>query len=286
MNCPQCKSILLVEVFGNSSPIRCASCGSVTMPTNPKSTVVNRYAWRSLWLGLSSILLLFLTGIPAIWYGVRSLLQMRFVRCQKNDRKAAAAGVALGVLFGIFATGVVAVVGGLFIMTIMMIEETKDPKRMEELLASIGSIDVPDDFRRIEANGFHGQVMAINWKDGTKVEDAQARARLISANQRTPGGKVTLSQSRDDFELHNRIEVDSENKQIEKLSWMFAGQNREVEKTIEAALEGDFNTIRYQAKKSEEEEKLGYTLIVSIRDPGKYSEEDVQKIFESFVPKE
>ena len=113
MNCPQCQSTLLVEVFGTSNPIRCASCGEISMPPNQQASEVHRDSRRSLWLGVASIVLLFLTGIPAIWYGVRSLLKMRFVRSQRGDRKAATIGAVLGLIFGIFGLAFVSVAGGI-----------------------------------------------------------------------------------------------------------------------------------------------------------------------------
>lgn len=286
MNCPQCESVLLVEVFGASNPIRCPACGNVSQPTNQDATEVSRFARRSFWLGISSILLLFLTGIPAIWYGIRSLLQMRFVRYENKDRKAAAIGVALGTVFGVLGTGIVVLVGGFAVMIMMLIEETKDPQQIQEIAASIGTIDLPSGFQPIEATGLRGQFTVINWKDGTKASDAQARARLIKAIAKAPNGKIQVTRSRDDFDLHGNIKVDSENKQVETVSWQFAGESRDVEKTIEAAEDGEFNTIRYLARDEGADDEHSYALIVVVRDPGTYSEQDVQNIFESFQPTE
>ena len=285
MNCTQCESVILVEVFGTSNPIRCAACGNVSKPTNQDSTDASRYARRSFWLGISSILLLFLTGIPAIWYGVRSLLQMRFVRCESKDRKSAAAGIALGVIFSIAGAAAVTLVGGIAIMMVMMFEETKDPQRIQEILATMGTIDFPDDFQPIEAAEIRGQFTIVNWRDGMNAADAQARARLVMGIPKAPNGKMQINRPRDDFELHRDIKVDLGNKQVETLSWQFAGQSSDIEKTTETAEEGGFNTIRYQARKDSTDQEAGYTLILVVRDPGTYKEQDVQKIFESFQPK-
>ncbi|QEG25134.1 DUF4190 domain-containing protein [Mariniblastus fucicola] len=285
MNCPNCQSYLLVEVFGNSNPIRCAACGNVSIPPNKAATQVNRFAWRSFWLGLSSIVLLFLTGIPAIWYGVRSLLQMRFARAQKSDRKAAVAGVALGVIFGIIGTGFVTIVGGVIILMMMMIEDTKDPARIEEILATIGSIDLPEDFEPVEANRLQNQFRRIDWRDGSSAEDALGRIRLVEAIRETQIGGVQISRPKVSFKLHPDIDVDHDSTATETLSWHFAGQERDVLRTTEPAKDGPFQVVRYFASTDDEEEKETFVLVMSVRKDGKYSDEDVRKLFESFKPK-
>jgi len=284
MNCPQCESVMLVEVFGTSNPIRCASCGNISLAPNKKSSDVHTYAWRSLWLGLASILLLFLTGIPAIWYGVRSLLRMRFVRSQPKDRKAAIAGVALGVIFGIAGTALVGLVGGIIAIVVFSIEETKDPERINEILATIGSLDVPSGFEPLEGNRFARTTSRVVWRDGSNAKDADALMWLIE--QSTELGSPQVSISNDRFRIDRNMEVDAALSEVETLSWEFLGQNRNVTRTVESAKEGGFRSVRYGVKIDAEDKQKVHLLVVCIREPGKYAEEDVKKIFESLRLKE
>ena len=285
MNCPRCESVMLVEVFGTLNPIRCASCGNVSSPPNKKATDVHRYAWRSLWLGFASILLLFLTGLPAIWYGVHSLLRMRFVRSQSKDRIAAVAGVALGVIFGIVGTATVGFFGGFIALFMMSMEETKDADRIDEILTTIGSIEVPADFQAIEANRFANQFSHVNWRDGSKAKEAMALMRLVAATPGTTLGGPHISSSTNQFRLYRDMAVDPDSRKIETLSWTVANEVQTVTKTTEAATDGDFNSVCYEMKTESDNEQQVYVLLVCIREPGKYSEEDVKKIFESFKPK-
>jgi len=245
MNCSQCESELLVEIFGTSNPIRCASCGGISIPANEASTQAGRFAWRSLWLGIASIFLLFLTGLPAIWYGVRSLLQMRFVRSQKGDRKAAAAGITLGLLFGIF-----------------------------------GSDDFQTDDARVMKNTFQ----RVEWRDGFTAEDANGRIRLIKAIPGTQIGDSQIFGPKLEFDIHRDIDVDNELGERESVSWPFAGKTRTIVKISEPVLKGDFRTVRYVGSTEEDKSGRAYILAISVRENGKYSQDDVRQVFESFQP--
>ncbi len=284
MNCPQCETGLLVEVFGTSNPIRCPACTHVLIPPNQASTQVNQFAWRSFWLGLSSIFLLFLTGIPAIWYGVRSLLQMRFTRSQKSDKKAAVAGVILGVIFGILGTGLLVVAGAIIALMMMIIEETSNPDRMAEILAEIGTIEVPDGFQMVEAAGVKNQLQRVDWRDGTKAKQSQGRIRLAMVSPKSPGGGALLNQPKISFQLHSDIEFDEEGSISEEILWRFAGKPRNITKVTEVAKDKKFDAVRYIASTDEGEYEKVYMLVVNIRQPGNYSESNVLKIFESFNP--
>lgn len=284
MNCSQCQSTLLVEIFGTANPVRCASCGHVSIPVNEASTLVSRHARRSLWLGLVSIFLLFLTGIPAIWYGVSSLLQMRFVRSRKRDRQAAAAGVTLGVLFGVFWSGFVLSFGGVILFFMMINEDTFNPVRIAEIRSEIGSIEVPADFVALEANIMKGQFQRVNWQDGRMASDAEGRIRLVKAKFRSQIGSAHIFGPKLEFDIHQDIDVDASAGERETVLWQFAGKERKIVKVTEPALKGDLRLVRYVASTEEDKEIDAYVLAVCVREDGKYSEQDVKEIFESFAP--
>ena len=102
--CQHCKSKVVTVGLNTGQQIRCANCLTIWTFGKVETDATDRLAWRSFWLGLSSILFLFFTGIPAIYYGVRSLLRMRFVKPKKRDRAAAIAGTTMGGCFGIFVS--------------------------------------------------------------------------------------------------------------------------------------------------------------------------------------
>lgn len=284
MNCSNCESILLTDVFKTPNPIRCTACGHISIPQTKSSNQANRFAWRSFWLGLTSIVLLCLTGIPAIWYGVRSLLQMRFVRSQKNDRKAAIAGICLGLLFGFVGSGIVAMIGAFSLIFMFLVEETKEPERIQEILANIGTIDIPEDFHAVEANRVANQVEQVDWRDSSKLESANGRVRLVKGVTETQFAEIQRGKLMS-MDLHRDIEVDESSRRSDKRLWSFAGQEREVTRTTLHAKQGDFEVIRYAVTTIADNEKEFSALAVSIRKPGDFTEADVRKIFESYERK-
>ncbi len=284
MNCSNCESILLTDVFKTPNPIRCASCGHVSIPQTKSSNQANRFAWRSFWLGLTSIVLLCLTGIPAIWYGVRSLLQMRFVRSQKNDRKAAIVGICLGLLFGFIGSGIVAMIGAFSLIFMFLVEETKEPERIQEILANIGTIDIPEGFHAVEAKRIANQVERVDWRDSSKLDSANGRVRLVKGVVGAQFSEIERGKLVS-MDFHGRIEVDESSRRSDRLSWIFAGKEREVTRTTLHAKQGDFEVVRYSVTTIPDDEKEFSALAVSIRKPGDFTEADVQKIFESYEPK-
>lgn len=101
-NCQICDSKLVTVGLNSGQQIRCANCKSLSWFGKVEKVATHNLAWRSFWLGISSILLLTITGIPAVYYGIRSLLRMRFVKPARSDRAAAIIGTLMGGLFGIF----------------------------------------------------------------------------------------------------------------------------------------------------------------------------------------
>lgn len=100
--CQVCNSKLVTDGLNSGQQIRCANCQSLSRFGKVEKVATDRLAWRSFWLGISSILLLSITGIPAIYYGIRSLLRMRFIKPVRRDRAAAIIGTTLGGCLGVF----------------------------------------------------------------------------------------------------------------------------------------------------------------------------------------
>lgn len=288
MNCPQCQSKLLVEVFGTSNPIRCASCGGISMPVNQQASEVHRDSRRSLWLGVASIVLLFLTGLPAVWYGVRSLLKMRFVRSERGDRRAATIGTALGLIFGIFGLAFVSVAAGIALTVVMVQKDIESVpsvlQRMDQIPGSIGTLEVPDGFRLHEATRLPSNHREIIWQDGSDAKDMEARMLLVKTPE-SSDDDLNADVSESQFRLYEGIEVEPDSQRVKTLSWEFAGANRDVTRTTQSVKDADFVSVLYSATAKDDDGDKVIALSVVVREPGKYTEDDVEKIFESFEEK-
>lgn len=235
-------------------------------------------------MGLTSVVLLCFTGIPALWYGVKSLIQMRFSRSQKSDKKAAIAGVALGFLFGVLGTGIAMVVGGSILLFSIFVEETEDPKRIGEILTTIGTIDVPESFEFDEAELLKGQFRRVAWKDYSGGEINDGRIRLVRATPNTQIGDPQVYGPSIRLKLDGDIRIESGTGDRESLSWTFAGKSRSITKIVKSVEDENFNVVRYVGTTRADKEAQAFALAVVVRDDGEYSEEDVRKIFESFKP--
>ena len=106
MTCLVCGARLYTDFVSESQSskiwLRCGKCGDFIDSGVKANAPVDKFARRSLWLGISSIILLFFTGIPAIYYGVKSLMRSKYTSVRPGDRRAAIAGTALGTIFGVF----------------------------------------------------------------------------------------------------------------------------------------------------------------------------------------
>lgn len=297
MQCLQCQSELLIDVDSSANSIRCAACGSTASRNHESAEQANRLAWRSLWLGLSSIVFLCFTGIPAIWLGIRSLLQMRFTQKRIQDQRAAVVGVAMGLLFGILGSAI-AIVAGLLVVVFSW--TTSSPETPEEILAfqeSIGKIELPDSIQPVRGRGMIGQFKQTMWDDSSESkEDQSCRIRIVRGMQNSQIGRGQIAELRDmNLGLDLKIEP---NPEISELSWQFCGKPIVVVKTVMKVQLPDSTLIRYVAKTigdnrsvtqtesqgNSSAQKDDFGIGVVIREPSRWSEDDVKAIIESFQP--
>ena len=175
IQCDQCELPLMLD--GDSVLIRCASCGNIFRRDFARSRDTDRMAWRSLWLGLASIVLVFFTGIPAIYYGVRSLLRMRYRPAEKRDRTAAIAGVGLGSIFGLVIGPCVAMFGLIVLVGFMSAERTSDPIEIAAIMDEFCEMDYPEEFEFVRGRQAI-QTKSIRWVLNTDEEPVKRLVRM------------------------------------------------------------------------------------------------------------
>lgn len=161
IECESCQRPLLLE--GESILVRCSACGKISERDANRSKATDRMAWRSLWLGLASVFFLFLTGLPAIYYGVRSLLRMRYTAAEKGDRVAAVGGITSGLFFGL-------VIGPCFAFFAIIIAaialtrvETEVPAEIISLQDRLIEIEIPKSFQPEEGVSMLNSQHIIIW---------------------------------------------------------------------------------------------------------------------------
>lgn len=232
MQCPQCESPLVdANRVAPAQLLRCARCAAkfeVDGFDGPARIVQRNFrAWRSFWLGLTSIILLFITGIPAIWYGTRALLEMRHQRTLPRDRTAALVGTGLGFLFGVCLGGCVFLGGVVALLTALTYNESSDPQVVQQAVDKVVAIDVPDIVAPRRSVELLNLQTHATWDDAVE-EDAprEVRVRLIFFQKALNMNYSQLGQ----LLRENRLsrEMDLENRQVETHSWKMCGEPVEI----------------------------------------------------------
>ncbi len=286
--CTHCASEMVLTKSEPNATIRCSKCGFLTAPLDKKSVEKDRGAWWSLWLGLSSIVLLFLTGIPAVYLGVRSLLRMRHYNPRPGDRRAAIAGTSLGSFFGIIIGSVVGFLLFVVVLTLTTLEQTKDPAEIKQILSNFATIETPDSLLAYRGRVILNSQQEVIFQDHQKQRDATIRLEIgylkpmFGANT----NQLRTSQIGLDF----GVDLEPEGTADEKLKWRMCGEDVTVTRTRLVEEKPDTNGVirkitRYYGMTTN---KSGtYGLVVLLREPNNsLSEEDVRKIFESLLPVE
>ncbi len=176
--CPTCNSKLVTDGLSSGQQFRCANCNSFSRFGKTDRVAADRLAWRSFWLGIASILLLTLTGIPAVYYGVRSLLRMRFVRAKRGDQAAAILGVGLGGFFGMFIGFLVFCVVLVAILGRWTSSETKDPELVASNCSKFFEFD-HQDLKPLRANSILDTQFVFQFSDNPNSKDESVNVALI-----------------------------------------------------------------------------------------------------------
>jgi hypothetical protein len=207
--------------------IRCARCSKLMMHGVEQKGSADRLAWRSLWLGLASFVLLFFTGIPAIYYGVKSLLKMRFTPAKSSDRAAAIAGTALGgcvgVVFGFFLVAVVIMIAVIYSMRV----DTRIAAEVHETCATRYDFVAPEFCNKFRSLSIlNGRRFYFEFQDD--ANDEWLEIMLLSDQDAVQNKTVFFMQLNERPDnLGTKTEISSE-----ILNWEFSGQPSEVRKRV------------------------------------------------------
>ncbi len=227
--CQKCAATLVVEELSPGQQVRCAKCAHVFRLGEEQKTSANRLAWRSFWLGLSSIVLLFFTGLPAIYYGIRSLLRMRFIKSRPKDRFAAVAGTAMGGCFGVIGGAMVVSSAAVIALTILTINRPDTAEEKQQLYAQIFASEMPPELLLDRAISVLNSQHFFDFFDHEEPEKRTVRVHLLHHNTNfQPMRAQVVGQLRDrTLKLPGKKLVE---KSSELLSWKMLDQDVEIRK--------------------------------------------------------
>lgn len=177
--CERCQAVMITRGMSPGQRLRCGRCGNLTRFGTDDNVGTHRLAWRSFWLGLASILLLFLTGIPAVYYGIRGLLRMRFVRSKTSDRVAAVAGTMMGGIFGVLIGVPLVAAVAMGALAIWTSERVTDPVAIQQRLDEVMSVDLPEDLVGVRSVHVLNSQNMFDFADDDEVEDRTIFIRLL-----------------------------------------------------------------------------------------------------------
>ncbi len=282
--CQRCNSKLVTEGLLPGQQYRCAKCQAVTRLGESEKVPVNKLAWRSLWLGLASIVLIFLTGIPAVYYGVKSLLRMRFVKSKRGDRAAAVVGTTLGGFFGIFIGGFVATIFAVWLFGYLNRVETEEPDQVVVTCQQIFDFVPPDGILPVKANSVVAfKQHAFDFADEKQLGDRSARIHLKFLGSTMKLHEEQLVHSLSGINVWQPLGPAIS---TEILQWEMLGQPIEVKKTIYETLSGDDQSMTCHQYFGLGRTDHGYYGAVVVFEPESFEldELQVQKIFADLMP--
>lgn len=283
MNCQACNAMLLPTSTERDQLVRCGDCGSTFLPLMTNKAALektDRMAKWSFWLGLSSLVLLMFTGIPALVLGIRSLRRMRFRTVDKREKFQAITGTVLGLLFGVFGGGcaiLVAIVIGFFVSTY---ENTEDPDRVMAIANSVASFDNTLQLDPDSAFKFlNFKILQFGERDEEKKRFI-ARFSLIEFHMQPDPRNLRKVLNERFVGLKSDYKFDY----TEELDWETQSGGKIKLDVFVHSEYPDMKVLRYWSLQNTEMSWFGVSLV---HDPTRtqYSEEEVKSLFESVDPK-
>lgn len=278
MNCQSCQAALLPTTTAREQLVRCGGCGNTFLPLmNEKSAIekTDRMAKWSFWLGLSSLVLLMFTGIPALVLGIRSLRRMRFRAVDRREKFQALTGTLLGLVFGVFGGTCaisIAVLAGYFFSSF---EVTSDPEKVKALTDSVATFDNSLELIPMDGVAFLN-FKILQYADQPKKADAKVRMLLLEFHMQ-PNPQQINTILKDKF-VGNKSEYLLP--YSEKVDWTTStGANVKLD-IYEHVTDADDRVLRYSSLQKSDMSWFGISITFQPTDSG-ITEEDVKKLFQS-----
>ncbi|MEM9409475.1 MAG: hypothetical protein AAGA30_00010 [Planctomycetota bacterium] len=297
--CSHCHAILYTAEIPPGVKSRCGACGQVEFVAGGKDEFVRyRSAWWSMWLGLASIVFLFLTGIPAVYLGVKSILKMQYLKVTDWTRRAAYIGVFSGGIFGVFFGGCVGFVGLVAFATFWTHQEIEDPIEVAKIHEQVASVSLPPDLKPYVAHTGIFIPDVVEFWDNEKFTESRTRFYYGSYSTMITNSPGSGGQNRNVLKgfVTRRILAKKENhledESTETLKCLVMGEERDVTKVIhrgefENKKEGttmNLDCVTYSCML--DTQKFTYYLKFWCDLPdAEMSDEEVLQIFQSFQGK-
>lgn len=297
--CQKCSAILISDGLPQSQQVRCVKCANVFRLGEEKKTSADRLAWRSFWLGLASLVFIFFTGLPAIYYGIRSLLRMRFTKPRPKDRFAAVAGTMMGGCFGMFGA-FVAAFAAIIAVALSTVDSASTDEEKAQHFSRVFENEMPPELLIEKTVSVLNSQHFFDFVDHEEPEQRTVRIHLLHHNS-----NFQPLRSQVVVQLRGRIIQIPDHKLVvensERLTWKMLDQDIEVRKVVyeiqprkdkdaedetdpaEDAVSPNGTAIQYYGICKS---PLGYTgMSVTVQQPqAVFTEEKIRKMFASLKP--
>ena len=230
MSCPDCDAVLMTRGLPAGHQIRCGRCGHRGRFGKQEKVNTHSLAWRSFWLGLSSCLLLFFTGLPAMYYGIRSLLRMRFVRPEPIDRVAAATGTALGGCFGLGVGGILVSLGLVIGLALWTMDRTEEPDQVQQRWSAHFDAPLPDSVQPRMAQTVFRSIHRFRFHDHDLVDRRTLGLQFLHQDTMVPMNTNQLMESVKKANLPERAQESPRLQQ--KFDWLVNDNIEAVSKRV------------------------------------------------------
>jgi hypothetical protein len=283
MNCQSCQATLLPISTEPTQLVRCGGCGNTFLPVLSDQGAIqktDRMAKWSFWLGLASLVLCMVTGIPALILGLRSLRRMRFRVVQKREKFQAVTGTILGLVFGVIGGGCLTASGLVIGLFVSSFEVTKEAERVVVIAEKTADFDNTLDLKPLRAISF---LVFKSFQYGDRPnDDEEDNVRLTALEfHYQPDARNPSRILRDEFIGDNKS--DFELAASDELDWQVVGSNvtREL---FESEANPEKQVIRYTVLRKDNYSWFGATIV---HDPALsgLEEEDIKRLMQSLKPK-
>jgi hypothetical protein len=264
----------------------------------PGAHPINRAARWSFWLGISSIVLLWITGIPALILGTRALWQMRHQKTTKQEKRWAITGTLLGTLFGLLLGGCLTGMVGIFIAvsTTFSSDRSEDPAVLRQWLKEVVHLDIPEElkanfgYKSMTSHSFHFDTFDYSYRNkNLLIDEADFSYTQLTINfwpETFLNQNETLLRS---WERDHRTRAKAEQPiETRQLLWNLNGTPTKVRQEIYfASDEANGSTSRRERDREDHyvtvihHEDAGVGLDLSTQGPGRMTPAEVRQLFES-----